>query len=58
MGLASSNTVLDPASFADPEHQVHSLDGDMESSNDSPQQCRLLSRREVNRRLNAQFAGM
>ena len=58
VGLASSNTVLDPASFADPEHQVHSLDGDMESSNDSPQQCRLLSKREVNRRLNAQFAGM
>ena len=52
------NTALDPASFADPECQVHSLDGNMESSNDSPQQCRLLSKREVNRRLNVQSAGM
>lgn len=54
VGLGSSGAALDPQSFADPECQVHSLDINMVAPNDLTQKYRLLPKRGVSRRLNAQ----
>jgi hypothetical protein len=58
VGLGSSGAALDPQSFADPECQVHSLDINMVAPNDLTQKYRLLPKRGVSRRLNAQPAGI
>ncbi len=58
MGLERSGAVLDPLSFADPERQVYSLDDNTVAPSDLTQKYRLLPKKEVSRRLNAQAAGM
>ncbi len=58
MGLERSGAALDQRSFADPECQVHSLDDNTVAPYDHMQKYRLLLKKEVSRRLNAQAAGM
>jgi hypothetical protein len=49
---------FDPTSLPDPEHQIHSIDDNRLAPNDLPQKNRLLSKREVNRRLKSLTAGI